>query len=78
MVQYEGGGEGKGGVFRAGAPLTLTTDMTTGQAEEFILTVNGEVFSSNVPAFSYTFQRVSTIYYLLSMLLNTSTLLSFC
>ena len=59
LVQYEGGGEGEGGVFRAGAPLTFTTDMATGQAEQYILTVNGEVFSSDTANFTYTFLMVS-------------------
>ncbi|XP_063839801.1 uncharacterized protein LOC135088742 isoform X2 [Scylla paramamosain] len=57
VVQYEGGGEGEGGVFRAGTPLTLTTGMTTGQADQFTLTLNGEIFSSNTPSFTYTFPR---------------------
>ncbi|MPC09664.1 Polycystic kidney disease protein 1-like 2 [Portunus trituberculatus] len=57
VVQYEGGREGEGGVFRAGSPLTLTTDMTTGHADQFTLTLNGEVFSSDTPSFTYTFPR---------------------
>lgn len=61
VVQYEGGGTSEEGVFRAGTPLTLTTSMTTGQADQFTLTLNGEVFSSNTPSFTYTFPRVSVL-----------------